>query len=290
MLELVAENGYAGVSVTAIVKRARVSSKTFYEHFDDCEDCFLATFEQCLSDLKGAVAPAYNREGRWADRVRRALWALLARLDNEPATATLVFLEAPRAGAAVRERRARVTEILRVIIDAGRLEATSSCAPPELTNEVVVEGAIAAIQRRLAHPEPASLTSLVDPLMSVITHSYLGTTAPAEKPGPAAVDGTANAAQHAPSTNGLLASIPMRITYRTLGVLTAISQNPGATNRSVGDAAGISDAGQISRLLSRLESVALIRNGSDRTSWAPNGWHLTPLGEQVEHTVRHETR
>ena len=182
MLELVAENGYAAVSVTAIVKRARVSSKTFYEHFDDCEDCFLATFEQCLSDLKGAVAPAYQREGRWADRVRGALWALLARLDNEPATATLVFLEAPRAGAAVQERRARVTEILRVIIDAGRIEATAGCAPPDLTNEVVVEGAIAAIQRRLAHPEPASLTSLVDPLMSVITHSYLGTSARGRRP------------------------------------------------------------------------------------------------------------
>src|SRR6188472_768288 len=42
--ELVAERGYSDVTVELIVKRAHVSYKTFYKHFNGKEGCFEALF------------------------------------------------------------------------------------------------------------------------------------------------------------------------------------------------------------------------------------------------------
>lgn len=290
MLDVVSEEGYSGACVSAIIARARVSSKTFYANFDSCEDCFLATFEDCLGEIRAAVGPAYQRQGRWLGRVRTALEALLVFLEGERPIATLVFVEAPRAGGAVQERRARVVEILRVIVDAGRSEGKAGLTPPDLMNEIVVEGAIASIQARLSRPEPTSLLELVNPLMGVIAYSYLGSSAAAKELKQPLGDPVAetDGSKTVVTRSGLLAAIPMRITYRTLMVLSAISLNPGARNCDVADAAGITDQGQVSKLLSRLEGLDLIRNDGNESSWAPNGWCLTAHGVEVEKAIRRE--
>jgi AcrR family transcriptional regulator len=292
MLDVVFEEGYSNASVTAIVVRARVSSKTFYAAFEGCEDCFLAAFEDCLGEIRAVVAPAYQRQGCWSDRVRAALETLLAFLEENRTVATLVFVETPKAGAAVQERRARVVEILRVIVDAGRSQGKPGCTPPDLTNEVVVEGAIATIQARLSQSEPTSLMELVNPLMSVLAYSYLGSRAAAKEleQRPMELLAGTNGADAALTRSGLLAAIPMRITYRTMRVLSAISLNPGARNRDVAEIAEITDPGQISKLLSRLKGLGLIHNDGDETSWSPNGWHLTDRGVEVEEAIRHELK
>jgi len=201
-------------------------------------------------------------------------------------------LEAPKAGVEVQERRARVVEILRVVIDSGRSEAQAGATPPDLTNEIVVEGAIATVQERLSRSEPTSLVELVNPLMSVIAYSYLGSSAAERELTQQLAESEAgtNGSNGSATRNGLLAAIPMRITYRTLRVLSAISERPGARNRETADAAGITDQGQISKLLSRLEGLELIRNDADGSSWTPNGWHLTRRGIEVEQAIRHELK
>ena len=288
MLDLVFEEGYSSASVSEIVARSRVSSKTFYTTFESCEDCFLAAFEDCLGEISAVVGPAYQRQGCWSGCVRAALEALLGFLEEDRALATLVFVEAPKAGVAVQERRARVAEILRVIIDSGRSEAKPGRTPPDLTNEVVVEGAIATIQARLYRPEPTSLMELVNPLMSVIAYSYLGSSAAAKEleQEPAELTAGTNGAKATVTRSGRLAAIPMRITYRTSMVLSAISTHPGGRNRDIADAAGITDQGQISKLLSRLEGLGLVHNDADEVSWSPNGWHLTARGVDVEQAIR----
>ena len=60
-----------------------------------------------------------------------------------------------------------------------------------------------------------------------------------------------------------LRGLGMRLTYRTMRVLLAIGVHPGASNREVGDASGIRDQGQISKLLTRLEDLGLIQNTSE---------------------------
>jgi DNA-binding MarR family transcriptional regulator len=89
-----------------------------------------------------------------------------------------------------------------------------------------------------------------------------------------------------------LAGIPMRLTYRTALVLEAIAEQPGVSNRTVADYAGISDQGQISKLLARLERLGLVVNdGEGPTKGEPNAWTLTPTGQHVTDGIRlHTTR
>jgi DNA-binding MarR family transcriptional regulator len=81
----------------------------------------------------------------------------------------------------------------------------------------------------------------------------------------------------------------MRLTYRTVRVLIAIASHEGASNRQVGDAAGIADQGQISKLLARLDGLGLIENtGAGHSRGEANAWQLTRKGLEVEHTIRVE--
>jgi hypothetical protein len=78
----------------------------------------------------------------------------------------------------------------------------------------------------------------------------------------------------------------MRLTYRTVRVLTAVAANPGASNREIGLGAGMEDQGQISKLLARLQRLALIHNTrSAAARGAPNAWGLTERGWSVQHAI-----
>jgi hypothetical protein len=81
----------------------------------------------------------------------------------------------------------------------------------------------------------------------------------------------------------LLEDLEMRLTYRTLRVLSAIAANPGASNRDIADHADVKDQGQISKLLIRLERLGLIHNtGTGALRGEPNAWILTDKGQEVE--------
>ena len=79
-----------------------------------------------------------------------------------------------------------------------------------------------------------------------------------------------------------LDEVDMRLTYRTARVLACIAQQPGASNRAVAERAGVTDPGQISKLLRRLEGLGLVVNtGGGHQSGTPNVWELTLLGGKV---------
>jgi AcrR family transcriptional regulator/DNA-binding MarR family transcriptional regulator len=289
MVEVVSERGYGGASVTLLVTRARASRKMFYEQFEGFEDCFLAAFEEAIGRMADIAASAYEGEGTWSDRIRTALEALMGFVEHERAIGSLVFVQALRAGPAVQERRARTIEMLRVIVDEGQSQNSPGGTPPRLTAETVVGGAIAIIQARLTQAKRAQMMTLVNPLMSVIVQPYLGPAAavreggrPTPKvPTPARVLGA-----RVVETTDPLADLHMRVTYRTLRVLVAVREHPGACSREIGDAAGMTDQGQISKILARLENHGLICNPAERPRTGRHGWYLTERGKEVERTVR----
>jgi hypothetical protein len=85
-----------------------------------------------------------------------------------------------------------------------------------------------------------------------------------------------------------LQRFPVRVTYRSTRVLDAIGDSPGLSNRDVADAAGLSDEGQTSRLLRRLEERGLVQNvGVGHPCGGANAWLLTTYGERVLDATRH---
>src|ERR1700735_4470455 len=108
MVQEVSERGAANVSVGHVVGRSGVSRRTFYEIFDDREDCFLAAFEEALQNAAAVVVPAYGTGGAWQTRVRAGLTALLGFLDSDRAAARLLIVESLASGPSALERRRQV--------------------------------------------------------------------------------------------------------------------------------------------------------------------------------------
>jgi DNA-binding MarR family transcriptional regulator len=79
----------------------------------------------------------------------------------------------------------------------------------------------------------------------------------------------------------------MRLTYRTARVLEVAATHPGASNRLVGERAGIYDQGQVSKLLARLGRLGLLENtGEGQARGSANAWWLTPKGVRVTQSIR----
>lgn len=95
---LIAEKGAARTTIEAIAKAAGVSTVTFYEHFRDKDECFVAAFERAVEGLRAEVSGALPANAPRAECIRAALEALLAAVDAEPARARLCFVEAQQGG------------------------------------------------------------------------------------------------------------------------------------------------------------------------------------------------
>jgi hypothetical protein len=142
---------------------------------------------------------------------------------------------------------------------------------------------------RLLRRYPGPMLELLNPLMSMIVSAYLGPAA-ARKELERAVPKVR--VFRVIGANGVAAKDPleglgMRLTYRTLRVIAVVAERPGVSNREVADGAGVSDQGQISKLLGRLERLGLVWNsGEGHLSGEPNAWLLTGRGEDVQRAVQ----
>jgi len=289
---VVSEYGYGQMSVARVTGRARVSRRTFYDFFEDREDCFLAVFDDAVARIAECVAGAYGRETSWRERVRAALAALLGFLDEEPGLRTLLVVDALRAGPRVLERRAQVLERLSATLHEGGSGTKTARGLPLLTGEGVVGAVFSVIHTRLLSKRQGPMVELLNPLMGMIVLPYQGPAAAQRELGrPAPEVSSARrvrevAGGSSSSVNDPLAELPMRITYRTLRVLSVIGELRGASNREVADAADVHDQGQMSKLLARLERLGLISNtGQGHRSGEPNAWRLTSLGEEVRQAI-----
>jgi AcrR family transcriptional regulator len=108
MAEAVGELGYAGTTVGDILRRARMSRRTFYQLFRNREECFLAAYDAALEGAMVRLARAHSGNGRrWSGQVETALAALFEYLADEPGLARVWLVEAPSLGPAGIERHER---------------------------------------------------------------------------------------------------------------------------------------------------------------------------------------
>lgn len=290
MFDLADEHDGGEVSVAHVVERSGISRRTFYEAFADREDCFLAAFERALELSSERVLPAFQAERKWSEQIRAGLFALLSFFDEEPSVGRLLIVASASAGPNVLELRARRLAQVAEAIDVGRAQSANGASLPPLTAEGLVGGVLSVIAARLVRGKREPLSGLVSQLMSMIVLPYQGAGAARrelERPTPTSGD--------LPERAALLADpfkdMGMRLTYRTVRVLLAVAECPGASNRQLGDSAEITDQGQISKLLGRLQRLELISNaGLGPGMGTPNVWSLTEKGERFTKSIRTHTQ
>jgi AcrR family transcriptional regulator/DNA-binding MarR family transcriptional regulator len=283
-MEVVNERGYGGMSVARITARAGVSRRTFYDLFEDREDCFMAIWEESVARAFTVVRDATSDSRSWREQLRAGLAGLLALFDDEPMLGSVLVIDALAAGPRVLERRAHVLNRVSEVLDRGRSQSKAGVELPTLTAEGVVGAVLAVVHARMLERGRRPLTQLHGPLMGMIVLPYLGAAEAAGELTRAAP----KFARRPPKrhTRDRLEELDMRLTYRTLRVLAAIATYPGASNRLIADTAGVQDQGQISKLLTRIEALGLIANtGRGQARGEPNAWVLTAKGEQIEHSI-----
>ncbi|HEY5052459.1 MAG TPA: helix-turn-helix domain-containing protein, partial [Solirubrobacterales bacterium] len=77
MVRVVAVRGYESTSVANVLEASGVGRSSFYELFEDKEDCFLVAHQILVEDLFSHTIDGFRRPGPWPERIREALSALL---------------------------------------------------------------------------------------------------------------------------------------------------------------------------------------------------------------------
>ena len=281
---LVGERGYEGLTARAVSEGAGVSNRTFYECFSDREDCFLAAFNYAVDGLERELRAGWDSELGWTARVRAALASMLMALDREPDVRRLVFVEALAAGPRVLARRASVLAGLAVVVDQGRVNAPVGVALPPLVAEGVVGATFSLIHARLLERHPGSLVGLLGGLMAIVLLPYRGITSAAQElvrplPRTPARGRDGGGLSRRPLSAPAL--MDYRLTVRTQMALAAVGGRPGLNNLEVSEIIGLSDQGQISRMMKRLQTQGLVENAQGHTRRQVKAWRLTANGEAV---------
>lgn len=174
--EAVVERGFAAITIADIARHAAVSRRTFYEHFDSKEECFLAAFETALAELRERVGAAFaSGLGDWPRGVREGIRATLRFLAAEPAPARCM-VEALSVGPGAAERYDAVLESFAPYFRGGResvpAEVLARLSPT--TEQALAGGLVSLMARRVTAGEAERLESLLPDLVEFVLTPYLG--------------------------------------------------------------------------------------------------------------------
>lgn len=173
--ELVAKRGYADVTVELIVKRARVSYKTFYRHFSGKEECFQELFDSAFGSTEKAIRDRLAEEGgSWARQVVLALGLWIDRIVAEPLIARSVIVEAPTVGPGMLERYERATKAFVPLFEAGREDNPRGAQLPATVEDTLSGSIFWSAYQRLIVGEAERLPELLPELIELVLRTYLG--------------------------------------------------------------------------------------------------------------------
>jgi AcrR family transcriptional regulator len=174
MIEAVTETGYNTLTVQNVLTRAGISRPTFYEQFEDKEDCFLAAFAASAARMRERIATAVADAGpSWRDHLRSGLAELLRFIADEPKEARMVIVEARASSPAGLRRRDELLDHFAACIDALVREDLDE-PPSAIAAAGVVGGIEAVLYARLQKGETGELHELLPSLMYFAVLAYAG--------------------------------------------------------------------------------------------------------------------
>ena len=176
MVAAVVERGYAATTITDVVRHARVSRRTFYEHFEDKEACFLAAYDAVSNAILTAIEGAASEHEEWRDRLLAGVRAYLQGLAAEPALARVFTVDILSGGPAALARRREVLrrfarslrEQVDAVVEAGapgrRIDDVTALALAGAIHELVLE----ALEARRGEDLPALEAPIAELVAAVV--------------------------------------------------------------------------------------------------------------------------
>ncbi len=174
MIEVAARYGYGGATVGRVIKRAGVSRATFYQHFGDRGDCFLAAVRVAIARVEDGLQRARSEDAPLRQLIASALLAV----DRDPAGARVLLIESLAGPAATRAEHERLlAEVQRAVED--RLREGDGALRLEISARALLGGIGGILATRLHGGETGRMIDLLDDIETWVL-SY-ATTAPRDR-------------------------------------------------------------------------------------------------------------
>jgi AcrR family transcriptional regulator len=171
--DVTAAASYAEMTVEDIIVTAGVSRRTFYEHFKNKDDAFLAAYDEASAELVETVVTAVNAAEDFADSCRSGLGTFLDFLANRPALSRMCIVEVLAAGPDAIARRNGAMRGFAALIEENARKYLDETAPA-LTAETVVGGIYEVVYTRVLRGEIRELPGLLPDLVYSALLPYLG--------------------------------------------------------------------------------------------------------------------
>lgn len=180
MIRVVGSKGYKETSVADVIEEANTSRTTFYKHFDDKHECFLAAYDMLVEQVFAEIIANCDGTQTWLQRVEAGLETLVRLFALDPELARTAVVEVAAAGADARQRHwnavARFTEYL----EDGRELADGRELPENIS--LMSAGAVSGlIFDELLAGRAAQLPAMLPDLLFAMLVPYIGPRAAAEE-------------------------------------------------------------------------------------------------------------
>ncbi len=162
MIASAARYGYGDASVARVVREAGVSRATFYEHFADRDECFLAAHQLVVEGIEEIVADNIERPPV------ELIGALLRAADRHPAATRVGLIEGLAADAAVRRQHEALLDRLEQWLETYLRNPPGDLPPFGITARAVLGGIVGVISIRVFRGEAGQLEELRDDLFAWI--------------------------------------------------------------------------------------------------------------------------
>ena len=163
-----AEQGYGRLTAARVTELAGVSSRTFYQHFEDLWACLLAAYESeaglLCQQIEGACGAATDLDRH--DRAQLGIGAALDFLASEPSVARLLSAEPPPQIAALAAARRDLVERLGAMLR--RVLGPDGTTPLPGLERRLVGAALALVASRAASGDSHRLRQLEPELSEIL--------------------------------------------------------------------------------------------------------------------------
>jgi AcrR family transcriptional regulator len=166
MAKTVAEYGYQETTVRRLLGRAGLSRRTYYELFEDKEDCFLAAYDEAVEHALALTVAAYGEGDVPEQRIERGLTAFLQFCADEPDIARMCIVEVLAAGPAARARRAETMERLSGLMESALNELRGDERLSKLSARGLIGGVHELIYTPIDRGETKDLPDLAEQIVS----------------------------------------------------------------------------------------------------------------------------
>ena len=174
VIEAVAEHGYGATTIAQITAAAKLSRRTFYEHFDNKEACFSAAYEASFTYIREGVLAAAAAQKEWPRRVRAGLAGLLSMLAEHPDLATFFLIAPVSAGDEIADRHHLAMRELVTGLTEGAPNAPGPGESSETREQALAGGISQLIVRKINAGEAEGLEGVLPALVELVLRPFLG--------------------------------------------------------------------------------------------------------------------